>query len=61
MQVWETLKYKASHGVQGMRKREGEPEDVLIASIAGHAPETIGLSANTIMVGEEEVELNPDA
>jgi len=61
MQVSETLKYKASHGVQGIRQLEGEPEDVLIASTAGPAPETTGLSANTIMVDEEEVELNPDA
>jgi hypothetical protein len=52
------LKYKASKGVQKPAHLEGEPDDVLAASLNGATPEAAGLTLTTSQTYEEAVEAN---
>jgi len=54
-----TYLFNESEGHQkGPEKGEGEPKDVLEASIAGGAPERVGLSFTQVQVNEQKSEVN---
>src|SRR5438105_4682625 len=55
-----TYTFTASAGIQkpNIEKGEGEPKDVLEASIAGGALERVGLSFTQVHVNEQKIEVN---
>jgi hypothetical protein len=58
MAITSTLTYKASKGRQKPEHLEGEPPDVLTASLNGEASEQIGLTATLTQTNEEALEIN---
>jgi hypothetical protein len=52
------IKYLAAGGEQGAETFEGEPNNVLMASLDGGAPERAGLTLTTVLTGEEAIEVN---
>lgn len=58
MAITSTLKYKASKGRQKPEHLEGEPPQVLTASLNGEASEQIGLTATLTQTNEEALEIN---
>ena len=58
MAITSTLKYKASKGRQKPEHLEGEPPDILTASLNGEASEQIGLTATLTQTNEEALEIN---
>lgn len=58
MQTADTLQYEEAKGKQQPERFEGEPKDVLEASIAGEAFEQAGLTVTSTQTNEEEVEVN---
>jgi hypothetical protein len=58
MAITSTLKYKASKGRQKPEHLEGEPPEVLTASLNGEASEQIGLTATLTQTNEEALEIN---
>ncbi|HTW42549.1 MAG TPA: IPT/TIG domain-containing protein [Solirubrobacteraceae bacterium] len=58
MRVASPLKYTLSDGKQKPEQLEGEPNDVLSASLGGEPSEPLGLTGWLTLVGEEAVEIN---
>jgi hypothetical protein len=53
-----TMKYKARRGIQKLERLEGEPIDVLTASLNGEAFEPLGVTFLATQSNEEPVEVN---